>query len=110
MTANPNYPSSTTDAMLEAQRAMMALHDRLQLDLKNQTRMEAMQLSEDEVLNLADICAKSRAERKGPQPRALLSAIAKITDEADRIIHLERTERHKAEQALYKTHLLGEIK
>jgi hypothetical protein len=110
MTANPNYPSSTTDAMLEAQRAMMALHDRLQLDLKNQTRMEAMQLSEDEVLNLADICAKYRAERKGPQPRALLSAIAKITDEADRIIQTEHTARRKSQEAADLAYIKGELR
>jgi len=109
MTANPNYPSSTTDAMLEAQRAMMALHDRLQLDLKNQTRMEAMQLSEDEVLNLADICAKYGAERKGPQPRALLSAIAKITAEADLIVQTEHAARRKSQEAADLAYIKGEI-
>ena len=90
--------TTTTETMLEAQRALMRLHDRIEVDRRAQAGMEAMRLTEDEVLNLADICAKYRAERKGPQPRALLSAIAKITDEANRIIHTEHTARRKAEE------------
>jgi len=102
--------TTITETMLEAQRALMRLHDRIEVDRRNQARMEAMRFTEDEVLNLADICAKYRAERKGPQPRALLSAIAKITDEAYRIIQTERTERHKSENAANIAYISGENK
>ena len=91
--------TTTTETMLEAQRALMRLHDRIEVDRRNQARMEAMRLTEDEVLNLADICAKYRAEHKGPQPRALISGIKKVMDEANRIMFTERHERHTAQRA-----------
>jgi len=102
--------TTTTETMLEAQRALMRLHDRLEIDRKHQERMEALRFTEDEVLNFADVCAKYRDAHKGPQPRAMVSGIRKMVEEADRIIHTERTERHKSENAANVAYILGEIK
>ena len=91
--------TTITETMLEAQRALMRLHDRIDVDRRNQALMEAMRLTEDEVLNLAHICSNYRAEHKGAQPDALVSGIKKVMDEANRIMFTERDERHTAEHA-----------
>jgi hypothetical protein len=102
--------TTTTETMLEAQRALMRLHDRIEVDRRAQAGMEAMRLTEDEVLNLANICAKYRADHKGPQPRALISGIDKVIAEADRVIQTEHTARRKAEEQHNLDYLKGVIK
>jgi hypothetical protein len=102
--------TTTTQAMLDATRAIMALHDRLHHDLKNQDRMDAMRLTEDEVLSLAEMLQHYTSSVRGPYHRATLSAQRKIDEEARRIIDLEQVDRRKAQEAKDLAYLKGEIR
>jgi hypothetical protein len=107
MTQHPET-STTVQAMLAAMRSIMVLHDRLEVDLKDQKRMEDMRLTEDEVLGIAGMIQHYKQTTKPPHLRAELSAERKIDQEAQRIIGFEQVIRRKAQEAKDLAYLKGE--
>jgi hypothetical protein len=109
MTQHPET-STTVQAMLAAMRSIMVLHDRLEVDLKNQKRMDDMRLTEDEVLSMAHMVQYYTSNVKGPYHRAELSAQRKIDQEAHSIIDGEQVDRRAAQEAKDLAYLKGEIR